>query len=268
MFHLQYRLSYLILSLLFLLLFGVWGSIGQGNLYLSTYSGKLYDANILWLSQGGKVEQEFVANYPGLSRIDVFVKWQNDPPEKTRVSFYLRETCDAENNLNVQQAIYPSGKIDDRTFYSFSFSPLSESISKKYCFILKSNAPDDEKNLLGVLASSADVYPEGGAFYQPPPPPKTGSDQVSAPITWSDSSLQYRLFLPILQITTPNYENIDVAFQLHYAGWRLETLSVFFMHLVGHKSYLWGSPWFYIILMIVYVSGATIFIGTILRESL
>ncbi|GIK39950.1 MAG: hypothetical protein BroJett011_37830 [Chloroflexota bacterium] len=270
MFHLPQRLSYLLLSLLFLLLFGMGGSIGQGSLYLSRYSGKLYEANVLWLSQRGKVEQEFVANYPGLSRIDVFVKWQNDSPEETPVSFYLRETCDAENNINTQQAMYPSGKVEDRTFYSFSFSPLSESTNRKYCFVLKSNTPDDDKNLIGVLASSADIYPEGRAFYQPPPLSKTGSEHLNAPIPRSDSSLEYRLFLPIILVTTPNYENIDLAFQLHYnMGWRLETFSVFFMHLAEHKPYLWGSPWFYIILMIVYISGVTIFIGgTILRESL
>jgi hypothetical protein len=267
MFHLQPRLSFLILSLPLLLLLGAWWSIGQGSLYLSTYSGKLYDANVLWLSQRAEVEQEFVANYPGLSQVDVFVKWQNDPPDKTVVSFYLRETCDAENNLNAQQATSPSGKIDGRTFYSFSFPPQGESINQKYCFILKSDMPSDEKNLIGVLASSADVYPDGRAFYQLPPSSKIGSDNISALTPPSDSSLEHQLFLPIILATTPNYEKIDVAFQLHYEGWHLENIRVFFMHLVGYKPYIWGSPWFYIILVIIYVSGVTVFIGTALRVS-
>ncbi len=268
MFHLPHRFLYLILSLPLVLLFGVGWLIGQGSLYLSTYSGKLYDANVLWLSQRGKVEQEFVANYPGLTGIDVFVKWQNDSSEKTPISFFLRKTCDAKDNLIAQQAMYPSGKLDNRTFYSFNFSPLNESTSKKYCFILKSNIPDDGKNLIGVLASSADVYPEGRVFYQSPPSPKTGSDHVSAPIPWNDSKPGHHLFLPIIRVTTPDYENIDLAFQLHYAGWRFETFSVFFTHLVGHKPYLWGSPWFYIILIIVYISSVTFFIGTTFLESL
>ncbi|MBE7552157.1 MAG: hypothetical protein HS126_13895 [Anaerolineales bacterium] len=256
------------MSLLVLLIFGMWGAIGQGSLYLSAYSGKLYDANVLWLSQRGTVEQEFVANYPGLSQIDVFIKWQNTPPDKTAVSFYLRETCDTENNLNAQQATYPSGEINGRTFYSFSFPPQGESINQKYCFILKSEMPDDEKNLIGVLASSADVYPEGRVFYQPPPSSKIGSDNVSALTPLSDSSFEHRLFLPIVLATTPNYESIDIAFQLHYEGWHLETVRVFFMHLVGYKPYIWGSPWFYTILVMVYVSGVTIFIGKTLQESL
>jgi hypothetical protein len=267
MFHLQHRLSYLILSLPLLLLLGVWWLIGQGSLHLSTYSGKLYDGNVLWLSQSGKVEQQFVANYPGLNQIDIFVKWQNDHPAETAVSFYLRETCNAENSLNVQRVMYPSGKIDDRTFYSFRFPPLDESINQKYCFILKSDTPEDEKNVIGVLASSADVYPDGRAFYQPPLSSKTNPDNASVLMPSNDSHIIHRLFLPIILVTTPNYENIDIAFRLHYGGWHLETVRVFFAHLVGYKPYFWRSQWFYIILVIIYFSGATIFIEMAFRES-
>jgi hypothetical protein len=266
MLYLQPRLSFLILGLTLLLLLGAWWSIGQGRLYLSTYSGKLYDANVLWLNQKSEVKQEFVANYPGLSQVDVFIKWQNDSPDKTPITFYLRETCDGENNLNAQQATYPSGMIDGRTFYSFSFPPLAESINQKYCLILKSDVPADEQNLIGVLASNADLYPEGRTFYQSPSSPKIGPDSVKAPVLLSHSSIEHLLFLPIILTATPDYKNIDVAFQLHYAGWHFETLSAFFMQLVGHKPYLWGSPWFYIILVIFYISAVTAFIGTIIRD--
>jgi hypothetical protein len=255
-----------ILSLSLLLLLGAWWSIGQGRFYLTTHSSKLYDANVLWLSQGSEVEQEFVADYPGLSQVDVFVKWQSNPPDKAVINFYLRKSCAAENNLHAQETLYPTGEIDGRAFYSFSFPPLVESLNQKYCFILKSGLPDDQKNLMGVLASNTDIYPEGRAFYHRPPPLKTGSEAGSASTLPDSSSAEYRLFLPIVLVPLPN-ENMDIAFQLHYEGWHLETAQVFFMRLAENKFYFWGSPSFYIILGIVYFSSAAIFIGLALHES-
>jgi hypothetical protein len=69
----------------------------------------------------------------------------------------------------------------------------------------------------------------------------------------------YQLFLPLIQ-KIPIYADIDTAFQLHYTGWHVETLSLLFTRLAAYKSYFWGTPWFYTVLLLIYFSTAAAFI--------
>lgn len=264
--HFQYRFSYLIVSLPLLIFIALGWLIGEGRLYLSSYSSRnLYDADALWLGLGSEVKQEFVATYSGLNQVDVFVKWQAGSPDKSVITFYLRRSCQVDNNLNAQEVTQSAGQIDGLTFYSFKFPPLEDSSDQKYCFILKSSPPVDYKNLVGVLASTADVYPQGRAFYRVPPP-KMDSHNTLTPTSANKLNPDYQLFLPLVMATAPTYENTDVAFQLHYLGWHLETVGLFFMRLTEYKSYFWGSPWFYIVLLIAYFSGVTLLIGLTLPK--
>ncbi len=259
-----FRSWYLSLILPFILLLGLWFLvISEGNLYRSAYYGKLYGTRLLWLTTGSEVKQEFVANYPGLNQVDVFVKNLN-PAISPEITFQLRQNCQAKSNLSRQAAPQPRGEIEGQTFYSFTFDPLQESTDQKYCFILTANTTSDEP-VVGVLAGEGDVYPPGQAFYQellfgkkPDKPPNT-------PAAQTNSEGKFKLFLPIIQAQLPNSQNLDVAFQLHYRGVHDQTTQVFFDRLVKYKPYMWGRPEFYILLFVAYIFGVTILIRFVIR---
>jgi hypothetical protein len=259
------RLWYLSLILPFILLLGLWLLVSEGKLYQSAYYGKGYGASPLWLTSGSQVRQEFVANYPGLYQVDVFVKNLN-PAAPIELTFQLRQSCQAQSALRRQTALQPQGEIEGQTFYSFTFDRLEDSTHQKYCFILTASTESEEK-VVGVMAGEGDLYPFGQAFYQEPLFGKTSDkpDALSAPPSYSEG--KFKLFLPVIQANVnDNHKNLDVAFQLHYDGSRLETSKVFFDRLVKYKSYGWSRPEFYGVLFVAYIAGAIVLIRFILKQ--
>lgn len=259
------RSWYLSLILPFILLLGLWLLVSEGKLYQSAYYGKWYGASPLWLTSDSEVRQEFVANYPGLYQIDVFVKSLN-PAVSPEITFQLRQTCQAQSDLRRQTAFQVQGEIEGQTFYSFTFAPLEDSTHQKYCFILTANMESHEK-VVGVLAGEGDLYPFGQAFYQEPLIEKTSDEPDTLPAPQPYSEGKFRLFLPIVQANIlDNNKNLDVAFQLHYDGSRLETSKVFFDRLVKYKPYGWSRPEFYGLLFVAYIAGVIALIRFILKQ--
>lgn len=259
------RLWYLSLILPFILLLGFWLLVSEGKLYQSAYYGKWYGASLLWLTPGSEVRQEFVANYPGLYQVDVFVKNLN-PATPIELTFQLRHSCQNQKDLRRQTVFQPQGEIEGQTFYAFTFAPLEDSTHQKYCFILTANTESYEK-VVGVLAGEGYLYPAGQAFYQEPLIEKTSDkpDALSALQPYSEG--KFRLFLPIIQANVnDNPKNLDVAFQLHYDGSRLETGQVFLDHLVKYKPYWWSRPEFYGVLFVAYIAGVVALIRFILKQ--
>jgi hypothetical protein len=247
---LQHCSRYLSLLLPLILILSIWFLLSEGTLYQSAYYGKLY-THLLWLTIGSEVRQEFVANYPGLNQVDIFVKSLN-PAVPTEITFQLRQTCQSQSNLRKQVAVQPQDEIEGQIFYTFTFEPLEESTNQKYCFILTRNTEGDEKTI-GVMNGERNVYPAGQAFYQEPLFEKTSNKPEVIPALQLYSEGKIRIFLPIIQAHPPSNENLDVAFQLHYHGSRFETGRIFFDRLITHKSYVWGNPEFYGLIFIAYI---------------
>ena len=265
---LQRRFWYVVLISPLLVISATGILVGTSRLYQSAYYGKLYGANILWLAKGGDVKQEFVSNYPGLTQVDVFVTAQGSAPDEAPVTFHLRSSCQAASDLRTQVALLPGDKIDGQAFYTFQFAPLAESSGQRYCFILTSDKPGDDKNLIGILASQANAYLEGRAYYDQPPLASPTADIPKTTASTASLSGTSKLFLPIVRLDLPNYDNIDVAFQIQYDSSYLSTAEVFFTRLVEHKPYIWGQPAFYITLLVIYAFGITILISLVIWKAI
>lgn len=251
---------YFSLILTVILILGLWFLVSDGNLYQSAYYGKLFGSHSLWLAAGSEVKQEFVASYPGLDQVDIFVENLN-PAVAAELTFQLRESCQAQSNLRRQVALQPQGEIDGQTFYTFSFDPLEESTAQKYCFILSANTKSDEQ-VIGVLAGEGNVYPDGQAYYQASlfgkKPDKSSALQPSP-------AGNIRVYLPIIRAEPPREENLDVAFQLHYHGSRFKTSQIFFERLTEYKSYGWANPELYGLFFIVYLFCVIVFIRFVVK---
>jgi hypothetical protein len=211
----------------------------------------LYGANILWLDRQGEIKQEFMATYPGLDQIDIFVT--GPQVGTTPVTLSLRPSCGSSQELRQSTAILPAGVDEGRLFYSFTFDPLDDSANLNYCFQLESQLSGEAENGLGVWASQTNAYPEGRGFYKPPP----RSNSVQPPPIPSP----YRLFLPLIQANELKSATVDIAFQLHYAGLIPATLSVFLKRLVEYKPFVFGSVLFYGGVFLFYLVG----VGRLLR---
>jgi hypothetical protein len=257
---LQNRFWVLLIILPLLVMAGTGFLLGESRLYQNAHYGKLYENNILWLAKGGDVKQEFVATYPGLSQVDVFVTPQLSFEQAT-LTLYLRDTCWAESDLRIEASSLPGGQIDGQRFYTFRFAPLAESRDQKYCFILTSDTSVGSKNLVGILASQANAYLEGQAFYDQPV-------TSSLPASFALSG-EAKLFLPIIRRPASlDYNNIDVAFQTHYDSSHFRIVEVFLARLIENKPFIWGNPSFYIFLLGTNVVGITVLIGVLLRRLL
>lgn len=263
--------------LLFLLLLGGgWLFAGRLSLFQTSsyislfglWSQELYRENALWLSDGAEIQQDFISKYPGLYKVSVFLTTQKKLSQDVRISmtFHLRETCDSQRDLRQVMTTISTGDIDGDVFYPFTFVPIDESTNREFCFVLDSIAIQNEGDVLGVWASSLDVYSEGQAFYRVPLEDKpVATDETT---DHSDPKFNHRTFLPIIQKSPPKIGNSDVGFQLHYNGRPLEMLYTLLIRLTEHKPYFFGNPGFYVFLFIVYVVGLFLLIWRGLTEHL
>ncbi|MFC1975736.1 hypothetical protein ACFLXQ_05010 [Chloroflexota bacterium] len=258
---------YLIYGLLLLLAaVGIWLLAGRLSLfqtssYISLFgldSAKgLYQENVLKLAEGSEARQDFVSTYPGLYQVSVFLASSKGLDRDITITFHLKENCTSPNDLRQVTTTIPKTDIEeDDIFYPFTFTPIDESTGQTYCFVLEP-VQVSEKEYLGVWASRADVYSEGKAFYQTPPI-EDGPDTAEVEVKdQSTSEFNHQIFLPIVQASPSDAlpSSFDVGFQLHYNGRPLDTISVFMTRLVSYKPYFWGSPGFYVFMLIVYLVG-------------
>ena len=101
--------------------------------------------------------------------------------------------------------------------------------------------------------SGGDLYPFGQLEIHTPeveqnsPPPAPNQ-----PATNADSA--FKIYLPIVlnhpQGEIVNFE--DIGFLLHYNGQFWPMAQVFAARLTANKPYVWGQPWFYVGLVVVY----------------
>jgi hypothetical protein len=212
-----------------------------------------YRQQVLWLSPGAQLQQDFVSKYPGLSRIDLFLTGLKMVNQEIDLVFHLRDSCDSAADLRTVRLTIGKRAAEDNLYYPIAFPPIDESTGRTYCFLLEPAVSPDQQDRIGVWASQMDLYGQGQATYQTPPeisPPPQPEPEPAG-------SAPYRLYLPLIVAAPnePDQTGLDVSFQLHYHGRPLETISVFFSYLAQDKSSVWGSTWFYGILLLLYSGG-------------
>lgn len=214
----------------------------------------LYQGATVELFQKKTVEQTFMSNYPGLSGIEVLFMGNSAP---VRVNFHLKLGCNrAEDIIYLPNRLLPAGD-GNLFFYSFNFSPLDDSTGQTYCLVLES--PDSTSDTsLKLPLSSGDLYPLGQTKIYDPDANKALSHKINNnPISnvTSLKQMPFRVFLPLLfnQPSGAITGAEDTGFILHYNGQILPSLSVFVQRLIAHKPFIWGQPWFYGSLLIIYI---------------
>lgn len=291
-------------GLLLLLAGGAWLGLGrlplfQTSSYISDFAIRpenLYRVNVLWLTEGAEVKQDFVSEYPGLYKITVLLTGPEsslspgftpgnenkanlrDTPQPAALfsgeqlgqqvvlNFHLRENCEAATDLRQTSATISAADLGDGLFYPFTFAPLDESTGRKFCFMLTPVWGAAEQGAIGVRASGSDVYEAGRAFYRtlPAAKPAAAGSEAGQP---DQPTLPYKTFMPIIQRQADRIAAIDLGFQLHYDGHPLETLQVFMSRLTAHKPYFWGSAAFYILLLLSYLGGVFLLMRMALVEN-
>ena len=113
------------------------------------------------LVASSRVCQTFVAEYPGLSRIEVILLdygRQNTGP----FFFHLRSTPDARRDMVT--LTHDASSVKNHDYHVFAFPPLADSAGRSYSFCLE--APSAElQNSITALGTLADVYPAGEAIF-------------------------------------------------------------------------------------------------------
>ncbi len=138
-------------------LIGVWQAV-EG---VSTAQPQI-SATVGELLQSAAVGQTFVAEYAGLSRIEVMLATYARP-NTGPLTFHLRSSPDAEEDLTTL-AFDAAGVVDNRC-YVFEFPPIRNSAGRSYYFCLE--APQAAPgNAITVWGNTEDVYPDGEAILQ------------------------------------------------------------------------------------------------------
>jgi hypothetical protein len=113
------------------------------------------------LIASARVCQTFVAQYPALYKIRVFMATYARS-NTGQLLFELRSTPDDPDVLVSQ--VVDLAQIDDNTYYTFEFLPLSNSEGRPLAFCLQ--VPDgQEKNSVGVWGAGEDVCENGNAIF-------------------------------------------------------------------------------------------------------
>lgn len=265
--HIWSRYYMIGLASLLLLIGGSWLFVGRLSLfqtasYISLFGSwprELYQSNVLWLSSGAEVRQTFVAKYPGLYKISVFLARQGELRPGVVVTFHLRESCASSTDLRQVTATISEADFAGDPFYPFIFPPLDSSAGRELCFILAATGPPARNGALGVQASQLDIYAEGEAMYEAPLAAASLAVAEGA-VGQLKPAFGYKVFLPLIQRSPFAKDSFDVGFQLYYDGRPLATIGVFLGRLAEHKPYFLGRAGFYIFLGGAYLVGLLILI--------
>lgn len=257
------RLAFLLFSLM-VIAAAAWLAVGRLSLFSTAAivenglppARKLVSQRVLWLTGKSEARQEFVAQYPGLSEIELFLTAPPDAPASATVLLHLRTDCAARQDVRQVRATVAPESVGDGRFVPFIFAPLDDSAGQKYCLIVQADPAAGDALAVGVWASDRDVYPDGRGEYVGPQtadrPAVTASPAVTPP-----AEARYRVFLPLVMVSPParNLSDIDIGFHLSYRGRPVDTLAAFARRLTVFKPYVWGSPWFYVGVVAVYLVG-------------
>jgi hypothetical protein len=198
------------------------------------------------LNQIEKLEQTFIANYPGLSQIDILL---DDISSHSTVALHLRHSCNSTEDIaRILVELAPNSEPE---FYPFTFPKLDNSAGQEYCIVLESETSSDTS--ITVQLSIGDLYPYGEAtVHNLEIEPKS---TTIPKIKLDNNQKRHQVFLPIIISQRLKEEVLaqDIGFRLHYNGLLLPTGQVFVSRLTANKPYIWGHGWFYGVLVIAYL---------------
>jgi hypothetical protein len=238
-----------------LLLVLIWLFIGRLPWFYSTNYPALYSDQRLQITDRSYVAQSFYALYPGLHRVDIH--FANSGKNTGRVIFQLRESCDS-NSAWVQIEVGES-EIEDNGYHRFDFDPLDGSAFREYCIVIEEHSGQPVEQV-AVFASSTDIYPDGtGIFYQEETP---GNENLPP----SDFKPTHFIWLPAI-FSQHGPRDFDIGFNLYYNGRTLDTFRALLIHLTKHKTLIFGSPWFYPVILLVYVIGVAVLLVIVWRRN-
>lgn len=230
----------------------LWGRVPW---FFSTNYPVLFSDRRISLADKQQISQNFRAMYPGLYRVDIH--FENQGKDSGSISFRLKNVCTDVGDL--VSIIVPESQIEDNAEHRFEFHPIDESAFKEYCLVLEP-LPDQPVDQLAVFASRTDIYPDGAASYI-----KTKRAKPSeAP------SLQFKpthfVWLPaVFSNFGAENSDFDLGFNVYYAGPVRPTLQALFVNLARHKTSLFGQPWFYPLIFILYVIAVALLLGIVWR---
>lgn len=206
----------------------------------------LYNGTKVDLFGDKKLEQTFIANYPGLTKIDVLIKKNSVPGQP--ITLHLKDACDAQDDIVEVTTTLPV--IEDFVFYPFEFPPLDNSAGQSYCLLLEAPEATPEA-AVQLQLSTGDLYPYGVLKIHNL---QTESEPENAiPTDDVGSSFVYKIYLPIvINADDASRPVADMGFRLHYRGLLWPTVQVFVSRLTANKPLVWGQPWFYGGLVLVY----------------
>lgn len=161
------------------------------------------------------VGQTFIAEYDGLSRVEVYLATyarHNTGP----LVFHLR--ADPCSGADLVTATFDAEEVADNSYHVFEFSPIRSSGGCLYCFFLE--APEATPgNAITVWGAREDAYAEGEAILD-----GLGERRVH-----------------------------DLTFRLGYELTALDKVAVFLERLAVNKPSLWGDERLYVFLGVAYL---------------
>jgi hypothetical protein len=170
------------------------------------------------LGSGSQAGQTFVADQPGLYRIDLSLE-NSQPQSAGPLKLHVKAAPDAENDLAL--VTLDSPRPDAAGLVSFSFAPLAEQAGQPLYFWLEAPAASPGGSVK-VMGTAYDSYPGGAARFDQPG--AAGGVQ-------------------------------DLAFRLYYrpgAGQAIEALTA---RLASGRPAVFGAPWLYPALVAAYALG-------------
>lgn len=220
-----------------------WLLFGRPAIFRTTEHPTTYHAKPIELTDGVRVGQSFVPNYPGLYRVDVLLTTFGRRSAPNLVFHLLADGPEGEELFS---ASLEGEAIADNAFRSFVFPPLDDSAGRRYYFYLESPGATS-KEAVGVQASADDRYLEGSIDVKRTEGETRGEE---------DADLPYKVLLPLVMASNGQEDQStahDVGFTLHYKGHLPATAPIFLERLKANKPLFWGETWFYALLSVLYL---------------
>jgi|Deesub1362B_J571_1020462.scaffolds.fasta_scaffold06598_2 hypothetical protein len=171
------------------------------------------------------IGQTFVAPYPDLHRIDVFLATYARTNTHD-VTFHLKASPESEEDIFAIS--FNASEVEDNAYRSFVFPQIRESAGKSFYFYLESpsSTPGDA---ITVWMSNSDAYPEGSAYIDGEP------------------------------------VRGDLRFLTHYSLGYLDKINLLLDRLAENKPYIFGDKRFYIFLGVVYLLLLVLFLNRVIE---
>lgn len=245
----KHALSVILMMIVGLL--ALWFVLGRTSLFHTSHYRRLYSTEVYPLSGNARLTQDFESVYPGLYRVDIYFKnpGGNNGGE---VIFRLKDFCAAP--VDLETIVVPTSDIADGEFHPFVFSPINETVNRRFCIVLETRSSESPAQL-GVYASNIDAYLDGAARYKRNTILEDTGDKSEIKSTLAFSPTQF-IWIPIVaKNDTSDFLVFDIGFQLYYDGPVLDTMKVLLTRLAANKPYFFGASWFYVVLFAVYLIG-------------